>query len=102
MTKLYIRNGLLPLTIKGNTVPGSVAYSSLDFANLFLCMDNGSISKIIIAPQAAKPILALKRSANTPAYRFPNGVDPAITSVYMLITLPLYSLLELSCKVEFA
>ena len=70
--------------------------------NFILYINKGIISKIIMAPQAANPILALKCSANNPAYRLPKGVDPAKTKVYTLITLPRYSLFELSCKVEFA
>ena len=54
------------------------------------------------APQAANPILALKRCVIAPANRLPMGVEPEKISVYTLITLPLYSFEVLSCTVEFA
>lgn len=61
-----------------------------------------NISTNVKTPDKMKQALAPYFSDINPENRFPKGVKPANTSEYTLITRPLYSSLEFSCKVEFA
>lgn len=53
-------------------------------------------------PQIKKAVLAPYLSAAVPANMYPIGAVPEYTIENTLITLPLYSSLEVSCSMELA
>lgn len=74
----------------------------LPFFLSLIHVTSNNINTIVQTPDNMKQTLAPYLSAINPENRLPIGVNPANTSEYTLITLPLYSSTEFSCRVELA